>query len=57
MKSLRVKDKQSDIFRSLFCLSGEITAHLFRIRPHTNSSRCAICWQNTVWHMLNAHIQ
>ena len=27
------KDKQSYIFRSLFCLSGEITAYLFRIRP------------------------
>jgi len=26
-KRLRVKDKQSDTFRSLFCLSGEITAY------------------------------
>ena len=36
-KRLRVKDKQSDTFRSLFCLSGEITAYLFRIRSPANS--------------------
>ena len=35
-KLLRVKDKQSETFRSLFCLSGEITAFIFRIRPHAN---------------------
>jgi len=27
MKRLQVKDKQSDTFRLLFCLSGEITAY------------------------------
>jgi len=35
-KILWVKDKHSDTFRSLICLSGEITAYLFRIRPHAN---------------------
>ena len=37
MKILRVKDKQSDIFRSLFCLSGENTAYLLRIYAPANS--------------------
>ena len=32
----QVKDKESDILRSLFCLSWEITAYLFRIRPNAN---------------------
>jgi len=36
-KILRFKDKQSDTFRSLFCLSGVITAYVFRICPHANS--------------------
>ena len=35
-KRLRVKDKQSDTFKSLFCLSGEITAYVFRIHLHIN---------------------
>ena len=43
MKRLWVKDKQSDIFRLLSCLSGENTVHLFRNRPHANSyaTNCA----------------
>jgi len=31
------KTKQSDTIQSLFCLSGEITAYVFRIRPHANA--------------------
>ena len=53
---LRVKDKPSDIFRLLFCLSGEITAHLFRICPHANSYTTNVAksqpWQNTEFVML-----
>jgi len=33
MKRLRVKDKQSDTFRSLFCLSREITVYLLGFVP------------------------
>jgi len=35
-KATSQRQNSLDIFRSLFCLSGEITAYLFRIRSHAN---------------------
>ena len=46
MKRLRVKDKQSDTFRSLFCLSGDNTAYLLRIHAPANGAPRLFCMRH-----------